>query len=191
MGTAQTLSRGMSVRESSSEHWDDAEFRAVFVQRYSQIVGILMRLLGDHSGAEEIANEVFLRLYRRPGLQIDGNVGGWLYRAATNLGIDALRRSSRRRKYEQGSGQAVDEGTQTDPLNDLLRQEKCQSVRVVLALLKSAHAQLLILRASGLSYRELAETLEVKMSGIGTMLNRAEEEFRLRYLELYPMREEL
>ena len=191
MGTAQTLSRGMSVRESSSEHWDDAEFRAVFVQRYSQIVGILMRLLGDRSGAEEIANEVFLRLYRRPGLQIDGNVGGWLYRAATNLGIDAMRRSSRRRKYEQGSGQTVDEGTQSDPLNDLLRQEKCQSVRVVLALLKSAHAQLLILRASGLSYRELAETLEVKMSGIGTMLNRAEEEFRLRYLELYPMREEL
>ena len=191
MGTAQTLSRGMSVRESSSEHWDDAEFRTVFVQRYSQIVGILMRLLGDRSGAEEIANEVFLRLYRRPGLQIDGNVGGWLYRAATNLGIDAMRRSSRRRKYEQGSGQTVDEGTQTDPLNDLLRQEKCQRVRAVLALLKSAHAQLLILRASGLSYRELAETLEVKMSGIGTMLNRAEEEFRLRYLELYPMREEL
>jgi len=181
----------MSVRESSSEHWDDAEFRTVFVQRYSQIVGILMRLLGDRSGAEEIANEVFLRLYRRPGLQIDGNVGGWLYRAATNLGIDAMRRSSRRRKYEQGSGQTVDEGTQTDPLNDLLRQEKCQRVRAVLALLKSAHAQLLILRASGLSYRELAETLEVKMSGIGTMLNRAEEEFRLRYLELYPMREEL
>jgi RNA polymerase sigma factor (sigma-70 family) len=181
----------MSVRESSSEHWDDTEFRAVFVERYSRIVGILRRLLGDHSGAEEIANDVFLRLYRRPGLQFDGNVGGWLYRAATNLGIDALRRSSRRRKYEQGGGQAVDEGTQTDPLNDLLRQEKCRRVRGVLTLLKSAHAQLLILRASGLSYRELAETLEVKMTGIGTMLNRAEEEFRLRYLELYPMKEEL
>jgi DNA-directed RNA polymerase specialized sigma24 family protein len=76
-------------------------------------------------------------------------------------------------------------------LNDLLRQEKCRRVRGVLTLLKSAHAQLLILRASGLSYRELAETLEVKMTGIGTMLNRAEEEFRLRYLELYPMKEEL
>jgi RNA polymerase sigma factor (sigma-70 family) len=181
----------MSVRESSPEHWDDAEFRAVFVQRYSQIVGILRRLLGDHSRAEEIANDVFLRLYRRPALQIDGNVGGWLYRTATNLGIDALRASGRRRKYEEGGGRAVNEGTRADPLDDLLREEKCRRVRAVLALLKSAHAQLLILRASGRSYKELAETLEVRMSGIGTMLNRAEEEFRLRYLALYPLKEEL
>jgi DNA-directed RNA polymerase specialized sigma24 family protein len=42
-----------------------------------------------------------------------------------------------------------------------------------------------------LSYKELAETLDVKMSGIGTMLNRAEEEFRNRYLALHPNEEEL
>src|SRR5215471_16633516 len=165
----------MSVRENSSEQWDDAEFRAVFVQRYSQIVGILMRLLGDPSGAEEIANDVFLRLYRRPGLRIDGKVGGWLYRTATNLGIDALRASARRRKYEADGGQVGNEGTRTNPLNDLLREEECRRVRAVLALLKSAHSRLLILRAWGLSYKELAGTLEVKTSGIGTMLNRAEE----------------
>jgi DNA-directed RNA polymerase specialized sigma24 family protein len=73
----------------------------------------------------------------------------------------------------------------------LLRDEKCRRVRVVLASIKPAQAQLLILRASGLSYKELAETLDVKMSGIGTMLNRAEEEFRNRYLALHPNEEEL
>ena len=64
MGTAQILSRSMTVRESSSEHWDEAEFRAVFLQHYTRIVAILVRLLGDVSYAEEVANDALWRLYR-------------------------------------------------------------------------------------------------------------------------------
>jgi RNA polymerase sigma-70 factor (ECF subfamily) len=186
----------MTLRESSSKHWDEADFRAVFLQNYARIVGILLRLLGDRSPAEEVANDVFWRLYHQPVLQIDGNVGGWLYRTATNLGIDALRAASRRRQHEEAAGRIVakgimEEASATGRLDDLVREEKCRQVRSVLASIKSVQAQLLILRASGLSYKELAEALDVKMSGIGTMLNRAEEEFRNRYLALYPKEEEL
>ena len=78
MGIAQTLNRSMTLRESSSKHWDEADFRVVFLQNYARIVGILLRLLGDRSSAEEVANDVFWRLHHRPVLQIDGNVGGWL-----------------------------------------------------------------------------------------------------------------
>lgn len=181
----------MTLRDSSSEHWDEADFRAVFLQQYARIVAILVRLLGDRSPAEEAANDAFWRLYRQPALQIDGNVGGWLYRTATNLGIDALRAAGRRRQHEEAAGRITKEATSAAPLDDLLRDEKCRRVRAVLASIKPAQAQLLILRASGLSYKELAEALEVKMSGIGTMLNRAEEEFRNRYLALHPNEEEL
>jgi RNA polymerase sigma-70 factor, ECF subfamily len=189
--TAQVLDRSMTVRESSSEHWDEAEFRAVFLQHYARIVAILMRLLGDLSHSEEVANDAFWRLYRQPALQVDGNVGGWLYRTATNLGIDALRASGRRRQYEEAAGSARGGGGDGGPLDDLLREEKCRRVRAVLASIKPTQAQLLILRSSGLSYKELAEALNVKMSGIGTMLNRAEEEFRNRYLALHPNEEEI
>jgi len=186
VGTTQTLNRSMTLRESSSRHWDEADFRVVFLQHYARIVAILVRLLGDRSPAEEVANDAFWRLYHQPGLQIDGNVGGWLYRTATNLGIDALRASGRRRQYEVTAGRLVEECTVAGPLDDLLRQEKCRRVRSVLASIKPAQAQLLILRNSGLSYKELADALDVKMSGIGTMLIRAEEEFRNRYLALHP-----
>ena len=191
MGIAQVLSRSMTVRESSSEHWDETAFRAVFLQHYARIVAILVRLLGDLSHAEEVANDALWRLYRQPALQVDGNVGGWLYRTATNLGIDALRASGRRRRYEEAAVGDKDEGGASGPLNDLLREEKCRRVRAVLALIKPTQAQLLILRSSGLSYKELADALDVKVSGIGTMLNRAEEEFRIRYLALNPNQEEL
>jgi RNA polymerase sigma factor (sigma-70 family) len=191
VGTTQALSGSMTVRKSSSEHWEEAEFQAVFLAHYSRIVAILIRLLGDRSSAEEMANDAFWRLYRQPGLRVDGNVSGWLYRTATNLGIDALRASARRRQYEEAAGGARDETKTSSPLEDLLREEKCNRVRAVLALIKPAQAQLLILRSSGLSYKELADALKLKMTSIGTLLNRAEEEFRNRYLVLHPNEEKL
>jgi RNA polymerase sigma-70 factor (ECF subfamily) len=175
----------MTRSEPSSEPWNEAEFRGVFLQHYARIVGILMRLLDDRSRAEEVAGDAFWRLYRQPALALDGNVGGWLYRTATNLGIDALRASSRRRQYEEAAGTLSQEGASGGPLEDLLREEERGRVRAVLASIKPVSAQLLILRTSGFSYKELASALDVKMSGIGTMLNRAEEEFRNRYLALH------
>jgi RNA polymerase sigma factor (sigma-70 family) len=198
VGSAEIAGRSMTVtmRKSPSEHWDEANFRAVFLQHYARIVGMLVRLVGDRAHAEEVANNAFWRLYRQPALQIDGNVGGWLYRTATNLGIDALRASTRRRQYEDAAARNTEkralEGAATEgPLDYILREEKARRVREALALIKPGQAQLLVLRASGLSYKELAEALEVKMSGIGTMLNRAEEEFRNRYLALHPNEENL
>lgn len=183
----------MTLSQNSAEHWDEADFRAVFVQHYARIVAILIRLLGDRSQAEEVANDAFWRLYRQAPLELN-NVGGWLYRTATNLGIDALRASGRRRQYESSAGSAflmeteggVKQGTGTGPLDELLRKERCRQVRAALAAIRPAQAQLLILRSSGLSYKELAEALEVKLSGMGTRLIRAEEEFRHQYLALHP-----
>jgi RNA polymerase sigma factor (sigma-70 family) len=191
VGTAQILSRSMAVRQSSSGHWDEADFRAAFLEHYARIVAILVRLFGDRLRAEEVANDAFWRLYRQPALQVDGNVGGWLYRTATRLGIDALRAATRRRQYEDAAGSGRDEGAVTGPLDDLLREEKCRRVRGVLASIKPASAQLLILRTAGLSYKEIAGALEVKVTGLGTMLNRAEEEFRNCYLTLHPNEEEI
>jgi RNA polymerase sigma factor (sigma-70 family) len=191
VGSAQTLSRSIGLHPGSLEHWDEARFRVVFGQHYARIVSVLMRLLGDRYPAEEVANDAFWRLFRQPALQADGNVGGWLYRTATNLGLDTLRRSSRRRQYEGTAGRVAEERAAAGPLDELLREERCRRVRTVLAQIKPAQAQLLVLRASGFSYQELAEALEVKMSGIGTMLNRAEAEFRNRYLALHPNQEAL
>jgi DNA-directed RNA polymerase specialized sigma24 family protein len=64
-------------------------------------------------------------------------------------------------------------------------------VRAVLARLKPAHAQILILRASGLSYKELADSLGVKLGTVGTMLVRAETAFQKRFRRMYKNEEAL
>ena len=58
----------------------------------------------------------------------------------------------------------------------------CESV---LASLAPRHAELLLLRADGLSYREVAEALEQNPASIGTLLIRAQEAFRKEYVNRY------
>jgi RNA polymerase sigma-70 factor, ECF subfamily len=173
--------------------WPDEDFREVFLEHYARVTGILYRLVGDATRAEELANDVFWRLYQQqitPGP--DGNLGGWLYRTATHLGIDALRAAARRKQYEQAAARsAADSAVQSDPLREILRQETSKRVRAVLASLRPAQAQLLILRASGFSYKELADVLKVRAGSVGTMLIRAEAAFRKRYLRLHGNKEVL
>jgi len=193
MGTAGSLSTPLGaksrvnglVRESM---WSESAFEALFLDHYPRVVGVLVRLVGERTRAEELANDVFWRAYRQHDLvRSEGNVGGWLYRTATNLGIDALRAAARRRRYEDAAGRArIESGDgAADPLGELLRAERQQRVRAVLARLKPGQAQILVLRASGLSYQELAEALGVKRGSVGTMLIRAEAEFQKHYLRLY------
>lgn len=191
-GTAQGVLRMVGQEHkkagsASKPRWGESAFEGVFLEYYARIVAMLFRLVGDRARAEELANDVFWRLYCQPLLpEPDGNIGGWLYRTAANLGIDALRASARRKQYEQDAGRSMQEaGAGPGPLDEVLREERRSQVRSVLAGLKPSQAQILILRASGFSYNELAEVLGVQRGSVGTMLSRAEAEFGKRYRELY------
>ncbi|MGH9402804.1 MAG: sigma-70 family RNA polymerase sigma factor [Terriglobia bacterium] len=172
--------------------WSEEAFQRVFLENYARVAGVLHRIVGDHSRAEDLALEAFWRLYRQPRLREgEGNPSGWLYRTAARLGIDSLRATTRRGRYEQQAGRLLNPHSDADPLEDVLRAERQSQVRRVLAVLRPAQAQLLILRASGFSYQELSETLQVKRGAVGTMLIRAENQFRKRYERLYGKQEEL
>ena len=157
------------------------EFETLFVKHYPRVVRILRRIVGDHGRAEDLASEAFLKLYRRPLAQEpDRYVSGWLYRTATNLGIDALRATARRSRFEQAAGQ--DARQNKPPENGIERVERFERehrVRRVLAEIKPAQAQLLVMRASGDSYRELSAALEIELGSVGTLLVRAEAAFMI------------
>ena len=164
-----------------------AWFDAMFQEHYPRIVSILARLTGDRGQAEEIGADVFHKLARRPA-PADGrdDLTAWVYRVATNAGFDALRTNSRRRRREEAAGaESLRAAAPASALDGMLRQERCARVRTVLAALKPRDSQLLLLRADGLAYRELARTLGIQPGSVGTLLARAEAQFerkfRLRY----------
>jgi RNA polymerase sigma-70 factor (ECF subfamily) len=169
---------------SMSDRWIDAEFEAIFREHYPRIVRVVRRVLQRDSEAEEVCADVFFRLYKKgPSVATGGLVGGWLYRTATRAAIDALRANQRRGVEEELDGNELIpvDGHVESPLADLLRHEHIAEIRSVLAKLKPDKAQLLLLRHSGLSYREIAEAMQLSFNSVGTKLARAEAEFSVLY----------
>jgi RNA polymerase sigma-70 factor (ECF subfamily) len=168
-------------------------FDEVFLGNYARVVGILRRVVEDYGRAEELASEVFLKLYRQKlAVSGGGSVSGWLYRTAMNLGIDALRAANRRSRLEQAAAREGSDGRVDENAFDAIaRAEKQQRGRGVLADLKPAQAQLLLLRAAGHSYKEVAAALEMEAGSVGTSLVRAEVAFAERYRELYGDQEDV
>ena len=80
--------------------FSDPQAFAQIVQRYASFVyATCLRVIGDGSRAEDLSQETFFRLMRRPH-EVRQNLGGWLHRTATHLALDSLRSETSRRKRE-------------------------------------------------------------------------------------------
>jgi len=164
-----------------------AGFEALFREHWAQVYRVLHRLVGDPAEAEDLALETFLRLYRHYPLAVerDFKLGGWLHRVATNLGLQSLRSFKRRERYELAAGKgALAEAPETRPTVLPAQAEERRLVRTVLSGMEERQAQLLVLRYSGLAYKEIADALGLSPTSIGPLLLRAEREFEKRYRAL-------
>ncbi len=172
-----------NVRAGPQTRLPDTAFEGVFRQHYAQVYRVLFRLIGDQAEAEDLTLETFWKLWRDPPARFD-NVGGWLYRVATRLAYNALRAARRRTQHEDESvRQALVTSTLPDPGREAERADARARVRTVLDRMRERDAQLLILRYSGLSYKDIATALGLSAHSVGTLLTRAEEEFERRYSE--------
>ncbi len=158
-------------------------FDELFIEHWSAVYGTLLRLVRDPAEAEDLALETFLRLHRQGPLPEDGfSIGGWLYRVATNLGLRSIRSFKRREYYELTAGAyALEENHIAQPAEILSEHEERRAVRTVLASMDVRQAQLLVMRHSGASYKEIAAALKLSPTSIGPLLLRAEREFEKRY----------
>src|SRR5215468_6503636 len=141
------------------------DYERTFLAEYSGIARVIARVLGDSARAEELASEVFWKLSRTPSAQ-GANSSGWIYRTATRMALDELRKQLRRKKYER----LFTPGRPTRTPEQYHQQTEEQGrVRLVLARLKKPQSQLLILRSHGLTYDEIAEALDINPTSIGTL----------------------
>jgi len=162
-------------------------FETLFLRHHSRVFGILRRLLGSAEAAEDAAQEVFLRLYRQEAAPADDvGLGRWLARVATNVGLNILR--SDRRQMERLRRTATLEQVETsgreerqDPARALVMREEMGIVRTALDGMTERARSILILRNSGLAYAEIADALGLAPGSVGTLLARAERDFRKRY----------
>lgn len=157
------------------------DFEAFFHAHYQRIARAVARITGDRAHAEDLAVEAFWKLSREPKAQSE-NTGGWVYRTAIRMALNELRRRHRRARYELLA--QLLPGLRTPEEIHQASEESAQ-VRLVLAVLPARQAELLLLRCDGLSYEEVATTLDMNPASVGTLLSRAQRAFRKEYLKRY------
>jgi RNA polymerase sigma factor (sigma-70 family) len=155
---------------------EDSAFEQLFTAEYARVVGIANRVLADPHEAEDVAQEVFIDFHRLHSASAQ-YAPAWLHRAAAHTALNRLRGARRRLRRE--ISQAAQEGERTvDPSRQLEVNEDRRLVRQALARLAPKPAAVLVLRASGLSYAEVAQALGVGIGQVGTLLRRAEATLR-------------
>ena len=155
---------------------DEESFEALFKAEYGRVAGIANRVLADPHEAEDVAQEVFVDFHRLHSASAQ-YAPAWLHRAAAHAALNRLRGARRRQRREVA--QAAEETDRiVDPQKLLEVSEDRRALRQALARMAPKPAAVLVLRASGLSYAEVAQALGVGIGQVGTLLRRAEAALR-------------
>lgn len=151
------------------------DFDATFEAHYPELVRYCRRLTGDADAAEDTAQESFVRLFDHGIQGTPGGVRAWLYKTATHLVRDRYRVETNRRRLLQ-ENPVLPTGHES-PERSLERSEDRERARAALDVLAPRDREILLMRYSGFSYREIAEAVEVAATSVGTLLARAERRF--------------
>jgi RNA polymerase sigma-70 factor, ECF subfamily len=161
------------------------DLEVLFCAQFARVARSVARVVRNPARAEELAVEAFVKLWRHPQVQhADTNVEAWLHRTAIRLGLDELRRETRRARFEQWF-RFAGSARQASPEDLHAAHEEQQRVRLVLSAIPQRQAELLLLRSQDLSYNEIAAALRIRPASLGKLLSRAQQAFRKEYIRRY------
>lgn len=158
---------------------DGEALRGVFERHWDVVARAAFRIVGNEDDARDSAQEAFIRLHRKPP-ETGTPLKAWLCRVAINQAVNQQRSGRRRVDRESrhllGAGEAV-----TDAISEANRRAEGALVRESLLGLPERMRDLLVLRAEGFRYHEIAASIGVAPGSVGTLLARAEQAFRESY----------
>jgi RNA polymerase sigma factor (sigma-70 family) len=155
----------------------DEAFVVLFKRELPRLYRYLDRLSGEPDLATDLAQEAFIRLYQRGVMPERPEV--WLVTVALNLFRNTRSTSSRRLRLLSRWSDPVQA---TEP--SLGAGDSEEPVRAALRQLPQRDREMLLLRAEGYSYRDIASALDLHEASIGTLLARAKRSFRQAYERL-------
>jgi RNA polymerase sigma-70 factor (ECF subfamily) len=168
---------------------DEAGFTYLVGKYHRPMIHFLYRMVHNQAVAEELAQEVFLRVYRaRDSYRAEARFTTWLYRIATNLAVNHARDTRHERSAQTIYLDAPDEETGTSPdLADdepsveqrLLRDERMAAIRNhVMALPERQRMAVLMHKYQGMDYRQIGDVLKLSESATKSLLFRAYQTLR-------------
>lgn len=144
------------------------DFAALVRDHQSMVFGLACRFLRNRSAAEELAQDVFLRLHRNLDRVDPDHLVPWLRRVTANRCIDEARRRKRRPEVPL---EAVPETAGPAPAGDLLREERLR--RLVASLPAQARLVVLLHFQEDMTLEEVADTLGLSLNTVKSRLHRS------------------
>ncbi len=175
---------------------DESAFSALIERHRNTVVNLAYRYVGNRQDAEDLAQEIFIKGYRaRDRYQPAAKFTTWLYRVAVNASLNEVRNRKHRPTFRAASLHAAPDGEaalpvvedvdSVSPLEAVEQSELHREVRrAVDALPERQRLALLLNKFHGLSYEELAETFELSVQAVKSLLTRARQNVR-RMIEPY------
>jgi RNA polymerase sigma-70 factor, ECF subfamily len=171
----------LEVRDDSA-----AAFEELVLRYQTRLVTLLEHMTGNRDQAEDLAQEVFLRVYRaRKSYEPGARFSTWLFTIANNVAANALRTRSRRREVslrtQDGSASGsrpleklVQASSGQMPSRHLDQAEMCDVIRVAMSSLNDRQRMAVLLsKFEGMSYADIAQTMELSPQAIKSLLSRA------------------
>jgi RNA polymerase sigma-70 factor (ECF subfamily) len=159
-------------------------FDEAFTLHHRAVFRTARAMVRDNGLAEDVTQEVFLRLYRNleqtPGEEL---LRAWLLRVTMNVARNTLRGQGRAtaREDEYAKRAERDGWFTAAPEEDYERRAEIEEARRALAKIKEPMRSCLLLKQQGLTYREIAETLSLNEANVGSLVARGRKEFMRVY----------
>ncbi|MBK9214125.1 MAG: sigma-70 family RNA polymerase sigma factor [Chloracidobacterium sp.] len=171
----------MSEQTAAASATDRIGFEEAFMLHHRTVFRAARSVVRDAGMAEDVTQEAFLRLYKNlDSITSDEMLRPWLIRVAINLAKNTIRgqvrANTRDENYVKSTGDQTvsveDEYEQSAGVSEILR---------AMNKLKEPHRSCLLLKQQGLSYKEIAASLDLNETSIGTFVARARAEFARHY----------
>ncbi|KAB8165120.1 RNA polymerase sigma factor SigE [Streptomyces sp. 3MP-14] len=165
---------------ADSQGWAPPTWEEIVSTHSARVYRLAYRLTGNQHDAEDLTQEVFVRVFRSLSTYTPGTFEGWLHRITTNLFLDSVRRKQRIR-FDALGEDAADrlpsrEPTPQQHFNDTHFDADVQQALDTLA--PDFRAAVVLCDIEGLSYEEIATTLGVKLGTVRSRIHRGRSHLR-------------
>lgn len=183
------------IRHCQERLPDDARaFEALVIRYREQVYAIAYRMMGNAPEAEDLTQEVFIKVYRSiKRFRGEAAFSTWLYRITVNTCLDSLDKRQRRPQPVDSDFTEAEEihlthlgqPWETSPEQAVLRRELLECIRETMMALQARERLLLTLRdVQGLEYQKIADILNISMSALKMRIHRARLAFRQIFARL-------
>jgi RNA polymerase sigma-70 factor (ECF subfamily) len=166
-----------------SQHGDVDSFGILVNIYQGKVLGLCLKLTGNRSDAEDLAQDVFIKSYSAlKGFRREADFGTWLHRITVNMYLNYKKKNSRMNilyiddpvKTDNGEISREIADSSADPLQEVEEKEDRSAVRQALDSLSPEHKAVLVLREiEGYSYEEIAQITQSSLGTVKSRMNRA------------------